>query len=153
MPREIGQKTPCLKDFSVADMGQLVATYSGRVYPRISFLNGFCLMIKCGLIDQIGYLDEERFGEGYGEENDYCLRAAKAGWHLAVADDTYIYHAQSRSYSHERRKQLVAHSDKAFGEKYGHQIISDGISTAALTTPCRAVGHAIRLCFYANKQL
>ena len=34
-------------------------------------------MIKRGLIDQIGYLDEERFGDGYGEENDYCLRAAK----------------------------------------------------------------------------
>jgi GT2 family glycosyltransferase/glycosyltransferase involved in cell wall biosynthesis len=112
---------------SVEDMGQLVATYSGRVYPRISFLNGFCLIIKRGVIDQIGYLDEERFGDGYGEENDYCLRAAKAGWILAVADDTYIYHSQSRSYSHECRKQLVDSSDKAFGEKYGHQIISDGI--------------------------
>ena len=122
-------ENPLPEGLSVADMGRLVATYSGRVYPRISFLNGFCLMIKRGLIDQIGYLDEERFGEGYGEENDYCLRAAKAGWHLAVADDTYIYHAQSRSYSHERRKQLVDRSNKAFGDKYGHQIISDGIQT------------------------
>jgi GT2 family glycosyltransferase len=120
-------ENPLPEGFGVAEMGQLVATYSGRVYPHISFLNGFCLMIKRGLIDQIGYLDEERFGEGYGEENDYCLRAAKAGWQLAVADDTYIYHAQSRSYSHERRKQLVDRSNKAFGDKYGHQIISDGI--------------------------
>jgi GT2 family glycosyltransferase len=120
-------ENPLPEGFSVAEMGQLVATYSGRVYPRISFLNGFCLMIKRGLIDQIGYLDEERFGDGYGEENDYCLRAAKAGWHLAVADDTYIYHAQSRSYSHERRKQLVDRSDKVFGDKHGHQIISEGI--------------------------
>ncbi len=120
-------ENPLPEGFSVADMGQLAATYSGRVYPRISFLNGFCLMIKQGLIDQIGYLDEERFGDGYGEENDYCLRAAKVGWQLAVADDTYIYHAQSRSYSHERRKELVDRSDKAFGDKHGHQIISDGI--------------------------
>jgi len=60
-------------------------------------LNGFCLAIKRTLITDIGIFDEEAFGEGYGEENDYCLRAVKAGWQLAVADDTYIYHAQSRS--------------------------------------------------------
>jgi cellulose synthase/poly-beta-1,6-N-acetylglucosamine synthase-like glycosyltransferase len=53
-------ENPLPDGFSVADMGQLVATYSGRVYPRISFLNGFCLMIKRGLIDQIGFFDEER---------------------------------------------------------------------------------------------
>ncbi len=120
-------ENPLPDGFSVADMGQLVATYSGRVYPRISFLNGFCLLIKRALIGEIGYLDEQRFGDGYGEENDFCLRAAKAGWQIAVADDAYVYHAQSRSYSHARRKQLVARSDKAFGDKYGHRIISEGI--------------------------
>ncbi|MBN2146108.1 MAG: glycosyltransferase [Anaerolineales bacterium] len=120
-------ENPLPQGLSIAEMGQRVANYSGRVYPRPSFLNGFCLMIKRGLVNQIGYFDEENFGAGYAEENDYCLRTAKAGWHLAVADDAYIYHAQSRSYSHERRKILVERSDKAFGDKHGHQVISQAL--------------------------
>lgn len=112
---------------TIADMGMLVGKYSGRLYPRPPFLNGFCLMIKRQVIQQIGHFDEDTFGKGYGEENDYCLRALKAGWQLAVADDAFIYHAQSRSYSHERRKQLTAQTDQALTAKHGQQIILDGI--------------------------
>ena len=82
------------------DMARSVARYSGRLYPRLPFLNGFCLLIRRQVIDELGRFDEVTFGRGYGEENDYCLRAAKAGWQLAVADDVYVYHRQSRSYSH-----------------------------------------------------
>jgi GT2 family glycosyltransferase/SAM-dependent methyltransferase len=113
--------------FSVADMGKLVGQYSARLYPRIPFLNGFCLMIKRGVLEQIGYFDEAVFGKGYGEENDFCLRARKAGWQLAIADDTYIYHAQSRSYSHERRKELSKQADVALATKHEPQMIIDGV--------------------------
>jgi GT2 family glycosyltransferase/glycosyltransferase involved in cell wall biosynthesis len=115
------------RGISVSDMALLVAENSARLYPRISFLNGFCLMIKRGVINQIGYFDEDTFGRGYGEENDYCLRATKAGWELAVADDCYVYHAQSKSYSHERRKALAKQADMALVKKHGQQIISDGV--------------------------
>jgi len=118
---------PLPEGLTLPEMAERVAYYSARLYPQLPFLNGFCLMIKRALIDEIGFLDEENFGQGYGEENDYCLRAAKAGWLLAVADDTYIYHAQSRSYSHERRKALVERSDKALAAKHGQAVISAGV--------------------------
>ena len=113
---------------SVAEMGLLVAQYSGRLYPRIRFLNGFCLMIKRQVIDGLGYFDEENFGRGYGEENDYCLRAGKAGWQLAVADDVYIYHAQSRSYTEDRRRQLYKRAEAALALKHGQTLIDAGVS-------------------------
>nr|WP_290228023.1 glycosyltransferase [Trichocoleus desertorum] len=113
---------------TIANWAKLVAHYSERLYPRIPFLNGFCLAIKQRVIKELGYFDEATFGEGYGEENDYCLRAFKAGWQLAIADDAYIYHSQSRSYSHERRKLLCARSDKALVVKHGQQIISDNVN-------------------------
>lgn len=84
------------KGVTVADMGALVAQHSARLRPRVPFLDGFCLMVKREVIDQVGYFDEETFGRGYGEENDYGLRASNAGWQLAVADDAYVYHARSR---------------------------------------------------------
>lgn len=115
-------------DISIELMGNLVAAFSGRLYPTIPFLNGFCLVIRREVILQIGYFDELSFPEGYGEENDYCLRARKANWKLSVADDCYVYHAQSRSYSHDRRRKLCELADKALVNKHGRKIIDDGVS-------------------------
>ena len=114
-------------DISIEKMGGLIAKYSARLYPEIIFLNGFCLLIKRALINDIGYFDEELFGEGYGEENDYCIRARKAQWNLRVADDVYIYHAQSRSYSDDRRKELCKRADKALTTKHSKHIIEEGV--------------------------
>jgi GT2 family glycosyltransferase/glycosyltransferase involved in cell wall biosynthesis len=114
--------------WTVSDMGRLVAQYSARLYQRMPFLNGFCLMIKRRLIEEIGYFDEEVFGKGYGEENDYCLRAREANWQLAVAEDAYVYHHQSSSYSHKRRKELSRKADAALASKHGQGIISDGVA-------------------------
>lgn len=114
-------------DISIELMGNLVAAFSGRLYPTIPFLNGFCLVIRREVILQIGYFDELSFPEGYGEENDYCLRARKTNWKLAVADDCYVHHAQSRSYSHDRRRKLCELADKALVNKHGRKIIDDGV--------------------------
>ena len=114
-------------DISINVMGKIVTKYSAHIFPRIKFLNGFCLLIKRELIDEIGYFDEESFGRGYGEENDFCLRTISAGWDLAVADDTYIFHAQSKSYSNEKRKALCEIADKALVNKHGQQIITEGV--------------------------
>ena len=114
---------------SLEDFGKLTAQYSTRLYPRVPFLNGFCLLIKRKLIEQIGYFDEEAFGRGYGEENDYALRAKIGGWDLAVADDAYVYHAGSRSYSHERRAELCKHAGKTLIKKYGQSKVDRMISS------------------------
>ncbi|MCT7949160.1 glycosyltransferase [Ancylothrix sp. C2] len=120
-------ENPLPEGMRVAEMAQIVAEYSGRLYPRIPFLNGFCLAIKREVIEQVGYFDEVNFGAGYGEENDYCLRTRKAGWQLAIADDVYVYHHGSRSYNHERRKQLCDKANLALAEKHGVEIVSDGV--------------------------
>jgi GT2 family glycosyltransferase len=115
-----------------AAMAERVARYAGRVYPRLPFLNGFCLLVRRAVLDELGLFDEEAFGEGYGEENDYCLRARKAGWQLAVADDAYVYHTQSRSYSHERRRRLSRRADEILLAKHDHAFVMEGVEA------CRA---------------
>lgn len=118
---------PLPDDLGVVQFGQMIQRFSARVYPRLAFLNGFCLYIKRALIDELGYFDEDNFARGYGEENDYCLRAGKAGWQLAVCDSVYIYHAQSKSYSHERRKQLADHAGQVLSQKHGQALIDAGV--------------------------
>ncbi|MDD5298392.1 MAG: glycosyltransferase [Rhodocyclaceae bacterium] len=108
-------------------MANWVGRHSKYLYPRMPFLNGFCLLLRRSVIETIGYFDEENFPYGYGEENDFCLRARAAGFFLALADDTYVFHAQSRSYSHERRKKLSEAGGISLQRLHGQAIIDEGV--------------------------
>lgn len=119
---------PLPENWSVNDFAHEVARVSARTYPRVGFLNGFCLLIKRELIEDIGLFDEETFARGYGEENDYALRTTENGWQLAIADDCYVYHAQSKSYSHERRKELARLAGEALANKHGQTLIDHNLS-------------------------
>jgi hypothetical protein len=114
-------------DISIQDMGRMVAENSGRVLPEMPLLNGFCLLIRRKLIEEIGGFDEENFGAGYGEEDDFNLRARAAGWSLRLADDTYIFHAQSKSYTTEKRTQLSSRAGKILRDKHGVEIIQKSV--------------------------
>ncbi|MEI6970002.1 MAG: glycosyltransferase [bacterium] len=107
-------------------MAVLIGKSAAGVYPRVPFLNGFCLLVKREVLDNIGVFDEENFGAGYGEENDYAVRARKAGWMLAIADDAYVWHRQSRSYSHERRKQLSSRAQEKLVSLHGEAVFEAG---------------------------
>jgi len=108
---------------SVRTMAKLIASVSKLRRPRVPVVNGFCFMVSRRVIDAIGLFDEATFPLGYGEENDYCIRAAKAGFQLTIADDAYVYHAKSMSFSHERRRELARIGCAALDEKYGSDAI------------------------------
>lgn len=87
--------------------------------PRVPVLNGFCLMIRAGVFDRIGLLDEEHFPKGYGEENDLCFRATDAGLGLAVATNCFVFHAKSRSFGTATRDELAALGRQTLRSIYG----------------------------------
>jgi GT2 family glycosyltransferase len=124
-------------------VAEAVATISWRAFPRVPFVNGFCFVIKRAVIEAIGYLDEETFPDGYGEENDYCLRAAAAGFSLAVADHAYVYHAKSRSYSPERRRPLAQAGNLRLRQKHGRDRIDAGVARLAAEPTLATLRHEI----------
>ncbi len=69
---------------------------------------GFCMYVRRACVEQIGLLDEERFGRGYGEENDFCRRALRAGWRSVLATDVFVFHAGSASFGGERAERAQA---------------------------------------------
>jgi GT2 family glycosyltransferase len=115
------------RGYTVDKMARLVGQVSERRYPRVPFINGFCYVIKRQVIDAIGLFDEENFGRGYAEENDYSARAAKAGFSLAIVDDAYVYHARSKSYSRDRRRRLTRSSRISLNEKHGADYVLERI--------------------------
>lgn len=97
----------------------LVDRASFRTYPRVPFVNGFCFALKREVLDSVGIFDSAAFPRGYGEENDYCVRASDAGFTLAIADDAYVFHAKSRSFGHAERIKLSADGKRSLESKHG----------------------------------
>ncbi|MCM2292768.1 glycosyltransferase [Allorhizobium sp. BGMRC 0089] len=60
---------------------------------------GFCFYMRRSVIREIGALDEKAFLLGYGEENDFCMRALGAGYKNIIAGDVFVFHTGSVSFS------------------------------------------------------
>ncbi len=63
---------------------------------------GFCLSCGDACSTAVGGLDEERFGLGYGEETDLCMRATAAGFVHLLDDATYVWHRGQGSFGGAR---------------------------------------------------
>ncbi|HTT79412.1 MAG TPA: glycosyltransferase [Stellaceae bacterium] len=63
---------------------------------------GFCMAHNRAAIDRIGWYDREAFGKGYGEENDWCLRAARAGFRNVLVPNLFVYHKHGGIYQDEK---------------------------------------------------
>lgn len=60
---------------------------------------GFCFYMSRRIINDIGALDPVAFKVGYGEENDFCMRALEAGYKNLIATDIFVFHVGSVSFS------------------------------------------------------
>lgn len=67
---------------------------------------GFCMYIRRPCLAQVGDFDEKKFGKGYGEENDFCLRAQSKGWVHLLATDAFVRHCGGVSFG-DGKAQLV----------------------------------------------
>ncbi len=88
--RERGNPMPDL-----AETGRLAALAAragrGKVV-EIPVGVGFCLYLRRAALDQVGLLREDVFAQGYGEENDFCLRARALGWRHVAATGVFVAH-------------------------------------------------------------
>jgi len=88
------------------ELGEITNLVSSREYTRLPTGVGVCLYIRRAAIDAVGLFDETRFGLGYGEENEFCIRASRAGFEHIVDDATFIYHAGQRSFGPDKSRHL-----------------------------------------------
>jgi GT2 family glycosyltransferase len=59
---------------------------------------GFCMYIRRDCLADVGALREDVFAQGYGEENDFCLRARHLGWRNVGLPGLFIGHIGGRSF-------------------------------------------------------
>jgi GT2 family glycosyltransferase len=96
------------KAFESANLGKFI---------EIPTAHGFCMYIKRTILNELGYFNEEKFGKGYGEENEFSQRVINNGYVNVHALDTYITHLGSVSFSNNSTE-FIEKNSKVLNEMY-----------------------------------
>ena len=84
---------------TVSFLDKACASANAGMSVTIPTAVGFCMYIKRSCLDDVGLFDDKSFGKGYGEENDFCLKASRKGWRHILATDIFVYHEGEISFS------------------------------------------------------
>lgn len=120
-------------------------------------LAGFCLLAHRAALERIGTLDE-RFGLGFFEDDDLCVRALDAGYRLLLAQDVFIHHFGSRTFAGlgiDCQEQLRDNFER-FRAKWGPAQTGGyrlpGPAPAVPAPPVLAAGGRVSLCLIVRNE-
>lgn len=77
---------------------QATAALPAEGYCDLPTAVGFCMYLRRACLDEVGGFDELAFGRGYGEENDWCMRAAALGWRHVLCHRAFVAHEGGASF-------------------------------------------------------
>lgn len=118
-------------NFTVDTMDRQVEKASEQVAAvvRTPLVNGFCFVIRRTALEEIGFMDEVSFPRGFGEEDDFCMRTINAGYGIAIAVNTYVFHAKSKSYGSAARNELTKKGQIMLKKKHGERRLGRAVQT------------------------
>lgn len=90
-------------DLAATVAADAVAQRAGHAAIDIPSGVGFCLYLRRDCLDETGLFREDSFAQGYGEENDLCLRARHLGWRSVAAPNVFVAHVGGQSFGSARR--------------------------------------------------
>jgi GT2 family glycosyltransferase len=114
--RDIGTVTPLSNDASILSYpgasgtnpqpDQAATTRLDRLAERANGASlidipvgvGFCLYLRRDCLDATGSFRANIFARGYGEENDFCLRARRLGWRNVALTGLFVGHHGGASF-------------------------------------------------------
>jgi GT2 family glycosyltransferase len=114
--REIGTVTPLSNDASILSypgpagtnprpdqaatnrLDRLAEQANGGTVADIPVGVGFCLYLRRDCLNSVGSFRADVFAQGYGEENDFCLRARRLGWRNVALTGLFVGHLGGASF-------------------------------------------------------
>lgn len=78
---------------------------------------GFAMLMKREALDDVGLFDTHAYGKGYGEENDWSMRARIRGWLDVLAPNVYVTHKEGQTYK-SARNQLIQNSLRIVNKRF-----------------------------------
>ncbi len=123
----------------------IAARANGSKTAEIPTAIGFCMLIRQDCLEATGAFRPEIFAQGYGEENDFCIRARHLGFRHRAALGVYVAHIGGVSFRAAARG-LVARNLTLLNRFYPgyHALVMEHITSDPLA-PARARMDAQRL--------
>jgi len=115
---ELEQYCPIPERWTLPQAQRALLQHAGGCVPELPTGNGFCMFVKRRMFERVGVLDAAAFPSGYGEENDLCQRAERAGFRHAIAGNVLVRHARSASFGEARRLELGAQGMAVLRARY-----------------------------------
>lgn len=103
--------------FTTAQVDALAAEVNAGMAVPVPTGVGFCMLITKDALAEIGLFDEAAFGRGYGEENDFCMRALRRGYRNLLALDVFVRHVGEVSFA-DVSKPGKLNADRIIRERY-----------------------------------
>lgn len=86
-----------LKHWNVAKVDSFFERFAPAPPLELPTGVGFCMLLNRAALEAIGSFDAALFAPMYGEENDWCLRAAARGFRNVLVPNLFVHHADSAS--------------------------------------------------------
>ena len=104
---------------------------------------GFWTYIKRDCLNATGLLRDDVFGQGYGEENDFCLRARHLGWRHVAVPGLFVAHVGGQSFG-SAKHHLITRNLRRLNQLHpGYDaLIADFIKADPIAEPRRRLDRA-----------
>ena len=83
---------------ALAAIARLAARANAGLAVEIPTAIGFCMYLRRECLAATGLFREDVFAQGYGEENDFCIRARHLGWRHVGVPGVYVAHEGGTSF-------------------------------------------------------
>jgi GT2 family glycosyltransferase/glycosyltransferase involved in cell wall biosynthesis len=107
------------EDWPLETLDKLFAEVNAGQSVEIPTAVGFCMYITRPCLNQVGYFDATLFKQGYGEENDFSMRALEIGFRHLQAADVFVYHRGGISFG-EEGPDLCAEAQRILEQRHPH---------------------------------
>ena len=101
---------------------------------------GFCMLITAACRAAVGRFDVDNFPRGYGEENDFCMRAAAAGFRNVLCPNAYVAHEGGVSFSEATQALMKEGAARLLGK---HPSYDTEVTTWIARDPVKARREAV----------
>lgn len=115
-----GQDNVIAPPFTLEEYDKAFSHIDARTTPRCHIHSGvgFCMAVSMACWHEIGPLDEETFGRGYGEECDWCMRAGSRGWLNVLVPNLFVQHVHGGSFSSAEKQRLAAEHQRILEQRW-----------------------------------
>lgn len=92
------QANPAPVGTVLADLARQAQAANKLATIEIPTAIGFCMYVRHECVAETGLFRDDLFAQGYGEENDFCLRARHLGWRHVGVPGIYVAHRGGQSF-------------------------------------------------------